>query len=108
MLTIQMRKSSANSGTRLLIVCRRDNGRLLHQSHFVDRSVQATPRPLIQAIVAVMKPDPRGKTDFRICDPACGTGGFLVCTYEWMVGKLTTDFTDNTDISSFPIRVIRG
>src|SRR5207244_5092634 len=38
-----------------------------------------TPRPLIQAIVQVMKPDPRGKPEFRICDPACGTGGFLVC-----------------------------
>jgi type I restriction enzyme M protein len=46
-----------------------------------------TPRPLIQAIVSVMKPDPRGKTDFRICDPACGTGGFLVCSYEWLVSK---------------------
>lgn len=44
-----------------------------------------TPRPLIQTIVQVMKPDPRGKTDFRICDPACGTGGFLVCAYEWLV-----------------------
>src|SRR5712691_6011940 len=46
-----------------------------------------TPRPLIQAIVQVMKPDPRGKADFRICDPACGTGGFLVCSYEWLVSK---------------------
>ncbi len=46
-----------------------------------------TPRPLIQAIVSVMKPDPRGKPDFRICDPACGTGGFLVCSYEWLVSK---------------------
>src|SRR6266404_5974665 len=46
-----------------------------------------TPRPLIQAIVRVMKPDPRGKTDFRICDPACGTGGFLVCSYEWLVSR---------------------
>src|SRR6266567_2764056 len=46
-----------------------------------------TPRPLIQAIVQVMKPDPRGKPDFRICDPACGTGGFLVCSYEWLVSK---------------------
>jgi type I restriction-modification system DNA methylase subunit len=45
------------------------------------------PRPLIQAIVQVMKPDPRGKPDFRICDPACGTGGFLVCSYEWLVSK---------------------
>jgi type I restriction-modification system DNA methylase subunit len=46
-----------------------------------------TPRPLIQSIVRVMKPDPRGKPDFRICDPACGTGGFLVCSYEWLVSK---------------------
>ena len=63
-----------------------------------------TPRPLIQTICHVMKPDPPGKPDFTICDPACGTGGFLVCAWEWLVGKLTTDFTD---ISSFPIRVIR-
>ena len=46
-----------------------------------------TPRPLIQAIVRVMKPDPRGKSEFKICDPACGTGGFLVCSYEWLVSK---------------------
>jgi type I restriction enzyme M protein len=46
-----------------------------------------TPRPLIQAIVQVMKPDPRGKPEFKICDPACGTGGFLVCSYEWLVSK---------------------
>jgi len=43
-----------------------------------------TPRPLIQSICSVMKPDPRGKPDFKICDPACGTGGFLVCSYEWL------------------------
>ena len=33
-----------------------------------------------------MKPDPRGKPGFTICDPACGTGGFLVSSYEWLVG----------------------
>jgi len=43
-----------------------------------------TPRPLIQSICNVMKPDPRGKPDLKICDPACGTGGFLVCAYEWL------------------------
>lgn len=37
-----------------------------------------TPRPLIRAIVEVMKPQP-GMT---ICDPACGTGGFLLAAYE--------------------------
>src|SRR3989475_6522998 len=44
-----------------------------------------TPRPLIQSICRVMKPDPRGKQDFTIDDPACGTGGFLVGSYEWLV-----------------------
>ena len=44
-----------------------------------------TPRPLIQSICRVMKPDPRGKKDFTIADPACGSGGFLVCAYEWLV-----------------------
>ncbi|MCP5522976.1 MAG: N-6 DNA methylase [Verrucomicrobiales bacterium] len=46
-----------------------------------------TPRPLIQSICRVMKPDPRGRPDFRICDPACGTGGFLVCAWEWLISK---------------------
>jgi len=43
-----------------------------------------TPRILIQTIVRCMKPDPRKKPDFTISDPACGTGGFLVCSYEWL------------------------
>ena len=46
-----------------------------------------TPRILIQAIVRCMKPDPRTKTEFTICDPACGTGGFLVCSYEWLMDE---------------------
>jgi type I restriction enzyme M protein len=46
-----------------------------------------TPRPLIQTICRVMKPDPRGNPDFRLCDPACGTGGFLVCAWEWLISK---------------------
>ena len=44
-----------------------------------------TPRVLIQSIVRVMKPDPRAHKDFTIGDPACGTGGFLVCAYEWLI-----------------------
>jgi type I restriction enzyme M protein len=43
-----------------------------------------TPRVLIQSIVRCMKPDPRGHEDFTVCDPACGTGGFLVSAYEWL------------------------
>lgn len=40
-----------------------------------------TPRPLIEAIVEVMRPGP-GE---RICDPACGTGGFLVAAHNYVV-----------------------
>jgi type I restriction enzyme M protein len=44
-----------------------------------------TPRILIAAAVRCMKPDPRVKSDFTICDPAVGTGGFLVASHEWLV-----------------------
>jgi type I restriction enzyme M protein len=40
-----------------------------------------TPRPLIRAIVDVMQPKP-GDT---ICDPACGTGGFLLIAHEFLL-----------------------
>jgi type I restriction enzyme M protein len=44
-----------------------------------------TPRLLIQSIVRCIKPDPRASRDFKIGDPACGTGGFLVAAYEWLM-----------------------
>jgi len=44
-----------------------------------------TPRVLIDSIVRCMKPDPRATKDFRIGDPACGTGGFLVAAYDWLM-----------------------
>ncbi len=39
-----------------------------------------TPRPLIAAMVDVIAPQP-GQT---ICDPACGTGGFLLAAYSYL------------------------
>jgi len=39
-----------------------------------------TPRPLIQAMVDVMRP----LASHRVCDPAAGTGGFLLSAYEHM------------------------
>lgn len=46
-----------------------------------------TPRPLIRAMVEVMKPEP-GMT---VCDPACGTGGFLLAAHEYLSGHYTLD-----------------
>lgn len=55
-----------------------------------------TPRVLIKSIVRVMKPNPRGNPDFKISDPACGSGGFLVCAYEWLVEQ-TKGVFDRTE-----------
>lgn len=42
-----------------------------------------TPRPLIQAIVDVIRPEP-GEV---ICDPACGTGGFLLAAHDFVADR---------------------
>ncbi|MHA1829512.1 MAG: N-6 DNA methylase [Candidatus Heimdallarchaeaceae archaeon] len=44
-----------------------------------------TPRPLINAMVKVMKP----KIGMSIHDPACGTGGFLIAAYEYILNKVS-------------------
>ncbi len=46
-----------------------------------------TPRSLIKAIVACVKPKP-SKT---IADPACGTGGFFLAAYDWIVENNSLD-----------------
>jgi len=40
-----------------------------------------TPRELIKAIVDVMQPGP----DDTVCDPACGTGGFLLAAHDYVI-----------------------
>lgn len=42
-----------------------------------------TPRPLIRAMVDCIRPQ-IGET---VCDPACGTGGFLLAAYDYMKGQ---------------------
>ena len=42
-----------------------------------------TPRPVIRAIVEVMRPEPM----MQISDPACGTGGFLLAAFEYLKGR---------------------
>lgn len=51
-----------------------------------------TPRVLIESIVRCMKPDPVKVKDFTIHDPASGTGGFLVCAYEWLIHQTKGKF----------------
>lgn len=46
-----------------------------------------TPRRLIQSIIRCVKPDPRAVPGFAICDPACGTAGFLVVAHEWLLAE---------------------
>ncbi|MBX9584011.1 MAG: type I restriction-modification system subunit M [Gemmataceae bacterium] len=42
-----------------------------------------TPRDLIRAIVDVVQPRP--DTEETVCDPACGTGGFLLAAHEYVL-----------------------
>ncbi len=42
-----------------------------------------TPRELIKAVVDVMRPDP----DDGVCDPACGTGGFLISAHDYVLER---------------------
>lgn len=46
-----------------------------------------TPRPLIKAMVECLRPEPM-KT---IADPACGTGGFFLAAYDWIVSNRELD-----------------
>ena len=67
-------------------MCIRDRYEGLLQKNAEDTKSGAgqyfTPRPLIQAMVACMRPEAHK----RIADPACGTGGFFLAAYEWISG----------------------
>jgi type I restriction enzyme M protein len=45
-----------------------------------------TPRHIIRMMVELVDPD----INDRICDPACGTAGFLVNSYEYIIRKYTS------------------
>jgi type I restriction enzyme M protein len=51
-----------------------------------------TPRPLIQAMVRCVRPQP-GKT---IADPACGTGGFFLGAYDFISANYRLDKAQKT------------
>ncbi|WP_313080510.1 MULTISPECIES: class I SAM-dependent DNA methyltransferase [Enterobacteriaceae] len=57
-----------------------------------------TPRHIIRTMVEMMEPNPaRGET---ICDPACGTGGFLATCYEYLLEKYSSLESIHTEIGS--------
>ena len=61
-----------------------------------------TPRALIQAIVAAVQPGPRD----TICDPACGTGGFLLAAHEYIVKHNRT--MDRRQKKRLKLEALRG
>lgn len=64
-----------------------------------------TPRPVIRAILQVMRPGPT----ITIADPACGTGGFLLAAHEYLVqanpgmDSKTRSFVDESAIHGIDI-----
>jgi type I restriction enzyme M protein len=59
-----------------------------------------TPRPIIRAIMEVMRPVP----GMLISDPASGTGGFLLAAYEWLRNLVK----DNAEEKFLRTRALRG
>lgn len=53
-----------------------------------------TPRHIIRLMVELLEPKP---TD-RICDPACGTAGFLIETYEYLLRQHTSPAGRHVDV----------
>lgn len=66
-----------------------------------------TPRVLISSIIKVMKPDPRISKDYTICDPACGTAGFLMVAYEWLMSE-TKGVLDRRDVKRIKTQTYFG
>lgn len=64
-----------------------------------------TPRHIIEMMVAMMAPKP---TDI-VCDPACGTAGFLVSTYQYLFDHHGKDiFPDKTLSHHFYNKLFNG
>lgn len=63
-----------------------------------------TPRPLIQAIVDCIRPAP-GET---ICDPACGTGGFLLIAHDYIANPKHYPNLDKDQKRFLRLKALRG
>ena len=56
-----------------------------------------TPRHIIQMMATLADP----KLAENVCDPACGTGGFLIAAYEHILSANTSDENCTTDRNGF-------
>jgi type I restriction enzyme M protein len=63
-----------------------------------------TPRALIRAIVDVMRPAP----DETICDPACGTGGFLLAAHDFIADPRHYPNLDKDQKRQLKLNALRG
>jgi type I restriction enzyme M protein len=61
-----------------------------------------TPRHIIRMMVELVDPD----IGQKICDPACGTGGFLIATYQHILKKYTTPEMIKIDEDGTPHNLI--
>jgi len=61
-----------------------------------------TPRPLISALVEVMAPRP-GQT---MCDPAGGTGGFVLATHDYLASHYALDRAQKKSLRSGTLFVV--
>jgi type I restriction enzyme M protein len=61
-----------------------------------------TPRPLIRAIVDAVQP----KSREVICDPACGTGGFLLAAHDYIVSH--NAHLDRDQKKHLKLKALRG
>jgi type I restriction enzyme M protein len=59
-----------------------------------------TPRPVIRALVEVMRPEAM----MQISDPACGTGGFLLAAFEYLKGRMV----DTMEATYLRTRALHG
>lgn len=67
-----------------------------------------TPRPLIQAIVNVIKPNPFETQNFKISDVACGTAGFLVVASEWIKNHCSEELNKAKNKKKFSTKTFYG
>ncbi|MBF4333441.1 SAM-dependent DNA methyltransferase, partial [Vibrio anguillarum] len=67
-----------------------------------------TPRHIIRAMIEML--DVEGT--HRVCDPACGTGGFLSSTYEYLLEKYSSpegvEKEQAFDIEGKPVLDVHG